>query len=255
MSWVSKVKLETFGKKFADKITELFVKKESGKGLSTNDFTTEEKNKLSGITAGAKPNVKSDWNVTDETSDAFIKNKPTSLPASDVAAWAKAAQKPSYTFGEIGSKPTTLSGYGITDAAAKKHTHSGDDITSIPASKITGMLDIDNIPPAALERCVTVTDDAARLALTSTDVQKGDTVKVTSTGLMYFVKDDTKLNSEAGYEQYTAGSAASVPWTGVTNKPSTFTPSAHTHKTSDLTDFAEITDAEIDAIIAAAFTE
>ena len=41
---------------------------------------------------------------------------PTTLPASDVYAWAKAATKPSYTFSEIGSKPTTLAGYGITDA-------------------------------------------------------------------------------------------------------------------------------------------
>ena len=39
-----------------------------------------------------------------------------SAPASDVYAWAKATEKPSYSFGEITSKPTTLSGYGITDA-------------------------------------------------------------------------------------------------------------------------------------------
>lgn len=36
--------------------------------------------------------------------------------AKDVYAWAKAATKPSYNFSEIGSKPTTISGYGITDA-------------------------------------------------------------------------------------------------------------------------------------------
>ena len=41
---------------------------------------------------------------------------PTTLPASDVSAWAKAVSKPTYTWGEIGGKPTTLSGYGITDA-------------------------------------------------------------------------------------------------------------------------------------------
>ena len=40
---------------------------------------------------------------------------PTSLPASDVYDWAKQPAKPSYTFAEIGSKPTTLAGYGITD--------------------------------------------------------------------------------------------------------------------------------------------
>lgn len=33
-----------------------------------------------------------------------------------LADWAKAANKPSYNFSEIGNKPTTISGYGITDA-------------------------------------------------------------------------------------------------------------------------------------------
>ena len=40
---------------------------------------------------------------------------PTSLPASDVPSWAKAATKPSYTWSEIDKKPSTLSGFGITD--------------------------------------------------------------------------------------------------------------------------------------------
>ena len=53
------------------------VDKVSGKQLSTNDYTTTEKNKLAGIAAGAEVNVQSDWNVTDTSSDAFIKNKPT----------------------------------------------------------------------------------------------------------------------------------------------------------------------------------
>lgn len=41
-----------------------------------------------------------------------------------------AAQTGDYTFAQIGSKPTTLSGYGITDAAALVHVHSAADITS-----------------------------------------------------------------------------------------------------------------------------
>ncbi len=55
------------------------VNKVPGMGLSSNDYTTEEKTKLKGIASGAEVNVKADWNVTDSTSDAFIKNKPTSL--------------------------------------------------------------------------------------------------------------------------------------------------------------------------------
>lgn len=42
-----------------------------------NNFTTTDKNKLDGIEAGAEVNVQSDWNVSDTTSDAFIRNKPT----------------------------------------------------------------------------------------------------------------------------------------------------------------------------------
>lgn len=52
------------------------VDKVSGKGLSTNDYTTAEKNKLAGISYGADVNVQSDWNDTNTSSDAFIKNKP-----------------------------------------------------------------------------------------------------------------------------------------------------------------------------------
>ena len=59
------------------------VDKVTGKGLSTNDYTDAEQTKLSGIASGAEVNVQSDWNVTDDTSDAFIKNKPT-IPAAQV---------------------------------------------------------------------------------------------------------------------------------------------------------------------------
>ncbi|RGY95374.1 hypothetical protein [Clostridium sp. AM58-1XD] len=64
-----------------NKIKSSFVIKETGKGLSSNDYTAGEKTKLSGIAAGAEVNVQADWNITDTASDAFIKNKPSSLPA------------------------------------------------------------------------------------------------------------------------------------------------------------------------------
>lgn len=53
------------------------VDKVSGKGLSTNDYTTTEKNKLAGIASGAEVNVQSDWNQTTTNADDYIKNKPT----------------------------------------------------------------------------------------------------------------------------------------------------------------------------------
>ena len=107
----------------------------------------------------------------------------------------------------------------------------GDNVTistilaNFDASKIaSGTISIDRLPKAALERLVVVANDTARFALTTATAQSGDTVKVTSTGKMYLIKDESKLSSEDGYEPYTASSASSVPWSGVTGKPSTFTP-------------------------------
>lgn len=106
---------------------------------------------------------------------------------------------------------------------------------SVPASGITGVIDLSHIPQGALERVVTVANQAARFALTTANVQLGDTVKQTDTGLMYIVVNESKLNSADGYMEYTAGtatnaakaqeavhatSATNVDWTGVKNIPS-----------------------------------
>lgn len=98
-------------------------------------------------------------------------------------------------------------------------------LANFDASKIaSGTISIDRLPKAALERLIVVADDTDRFALTTATAQSGDTVKVTSTGKMYLIKDESKLSSEDGYEPYTASQASSVPWSGVTGKPSTFTP-------------------------------
>lgn len=101
------------------------VDKVTGKALSTNDYTTAEKQKLAGIAAGAGVNVQPDWSITDTASDAYIKNRPSSMPASDVSAWAKASAKPSYSWTEIGSKPSAFT--------PSSHTHTQKQITDMPS--------------------------------------------------------------------------------------------------------------------------
>lgn len=49
--------LQSFANKYAEKIDSLFVRKVSGKGLSTNDYTTDDKDKLNTISDGAEVNV------------------------------------------------------------------------------------------------------------------------------------------------------------------------------------------------------
>ena len=99
--------------------------------------------RLKKVEGGALASV--DWSI--------IQNKPTSMPASDVPAWAKAATKPSYAWSEITgkpnefnpaahshsfasllNKPTTLQGYGITDAASISHTHAFSQLQDKPTT-------------------------------------------------------------------------------------------------------------------------
>ena len=111
---------------------------------------------------------------------------------------------------------------GRMTTAEGKVTTLESEIKAIDATWITtGKISLDRLPHGALERCVVVADDDARFALTTDKVQNGDTVKVTGTGLMYFIIDDQRLNEAAGYEVYTAGTASAVDWSGITNKPTT----------------------------------
>lgn len=67
-----------------NRIVSFFVQKEDGKGLSSNDYTTAEKNKLAGIESGAEVNVQSDWNQTNTSADDYIKNKPSVYTKTEV---------------------------------------------------------------------------------------------------------------------------------------------------------------------------
>ena len=120
------------------------VDKIVGKGLSTNDYTTNEKNKLAGIASGAEVNVQSDWNAV--SGDAMILNKPTSLPASDVSDWAKAKTKPSYTAAEVGAVAT--SSYTANDVLNKLKTVDGSG-SGLDADTVRGFTIAKSVPSDA----------------------------------------------------------------------------------------------------------
>ena len=152
-------------------------------------------------------------------SDKFKYNPVTNNLTVNVTG--NAATASSVAWDNITGKPSTY-----TPSA---HNHNDSTITSLNASKLFGTIDIARLPHGALERLVIVEDDTARFKLTTANIQLGDTVKVTKTEKMYYVVDESKLSSEAGYSVYTAGTATSVPWSGVTEKPSSYPPASHNH--------------------------
>ena len=200
------------------------------------------------VTAGTNPTTLAGYGIT----DAAAKNHTHNYAGSTSAGGAANSVANSiaiklnggategtnlFTFNGSAAKTINITPSGI-GAAAAKHTHQSADIVSLDAAKLTGTISIDRLPAGALERCIVVPDDTARKALTTAKAQVGDTVKVTDTGHMYMIVDDSKLDDDTGYVEYTAGSASSVPWSGVTGKPTTLagygitdaSKSDHTHK-------------------------
>lgn len=101
-------------------------------------------------------------------------------------------------------------------------TLNADRLPEIPISKI---------PAAALERLYVVESQSAAMSLT---IQEGDVVQIGSGGPMYFCVSESASTFATKFKEFTAGSATSVPWSGVTGKP-TFATVATSGSYNDLT--------------------
>ena len=97
------------------KLNSLFVRKETGKGLSTNDYTSAEKAKLAGVAAGANNYVLPA--PTASTIGGVKAGNNVTIPEDGTisAPYAKTADV-NTALGKKADVATTLKGYGITDA-------------------------------------------------------------------------------------------------------------------------------------------
>lgn len=160
-----------------------------------------------------------------------ITDFPTSLPASDVSAWAKASTKPTYTASEVGAAPTS-------------HTHTKSQITDLT----------DYTLPKATKTTLGGVKVGDGLSITtdgtlSADVVGGEpdeylkSASISGNELTLVKKDNTTITfipTTGG-----GGSAERVDWANVYNKPDTFPPSAHNH------DDRYYTESEVDTKLAA----
>lgn len=92
----------------------------AGTGLTLNGTAFDHSNSVTAQTTSKLVPIKFDaqGHITEVGSEV------TSLPASDVSAWAKAANKPSYTYSEVG-------------AASSSHTHTTSLATSTGTSTVS----------------------------------------------------------------------------------------------------------------------
>ena len=105
--------------------------------------------------------------------------------------------------GKEGTQTATTAFKGNQDVEINLNQVDASIIASVNGSKIP----LDALPDGAVERLVKVENESARFALTTDNVQLGDTVLQMDTEVMYVVVDVDHLDSEAGYQEYAAGTA------------------------------------------------
>lgn len=173
---------------------------------------------------------------------AQITDFPTSMPASDVYAWAKAASKPSYTIGEVsGNLPASrISG---TIAAANLPSYVDDvleyaSLSEFPtkgeSGKIYTALDTNKIYRWSGSAYVVISEtialgtthssagygDESRAAYNHSTKTSGNPHHVTKIDVGLGNVDNTADSAKSVKYATSAGSAGSVAWSNVSGRPS-----------------------------------
>ncbi|WP_259391658.1 tail fiber protein [Paenibacillus sp. 1011MAR3C5] len=207
------------------------VDKESGKGLSSEDYTTAEKSKLAGIAAGAN-------------NYAHPSTHPPSIIAQDAnSRFVSDAEKSTWN-AKASSTVATASTAGLLSAADKTKLDgiaAGAQVNSVSsvagktgAVTLTkadvGLGSVENYGIASQAQAEA--GAAANVYMTPERTAQAIAVKLSGTGngdmlrSVYDSNDDGKVNA--------ADAADTVPWAGVTGKPSTFPSAAHQHSAADI---------------------
>lgn len=243
---------------FWQKIKNLFVVKENGKGLSTNDYTTAEKNKLAGIAEGAT-------NVTVDTALSSSSTNPVQNKVINTA---------------LGNKVDKVSGKGLSTndfTTAEKNKLAGistgaNKTTVDPSLSETSSNPVQN---QVVKKALDLKAPLASPALTGTPTAPTATVGTNTTQIATTAFVSTAItNAVSGITQFSYEVVASLPATGVNGKIYLV---AHSHGTGDAydeyiwtgseyekigntdidlsgymltTDMVAITNAEIDTIVA-----
>ena len=173
---------------------------------------------------------------------AQITDFPTSMPASDVYAWAKAASKPSYTISEVsGNLPASrISG---TISAANLPSYVDDVLeyaslskfpTTGESGKIYTALDTNKIYRWSGSAYVVISEtvalgtthssagygDESRAAYNHSTKTSGNPHHVTKTDVGLGNVDNTADSAKSVKYATSAGSAGSVAWSNVSGRPS-----------------------------------
>lgn len=183
---------------FWQKIVNKFVAKEDGKGLSSNDYTTAEKTKLSGIAEGANKTTVEDSLTSTSSTNALSANQGKVLDE------------------RISAINDNMENLGAGDMLKSKYdiNNNGQVDKADDADKLGGQL------PAYYAK--------------ATDIPKNVSALENDAGYAKTSEIDTKLTKKAN-DADLAKVAKSGSYNDLVDKPEDFAPTEHIHEMADVT--------------------
>ena len=231
-----------------------------------------------------KPTTLAGYGVTDGVNAVSVTGNGNAVTSASIDGHTLTLTKGStfslsghtHTFASLTSKPTTIAGYGITDAYTKAQVDSTiAKYLPLAGGTITGVLTVNGIATfkskVAIGDIYIINDGSGNLYVQKTDGKTAANFYATGGITAYVAGTSTSggggLNASViSYARiiegsYTDADLTSIPnayaikalssridniatelgglslsWNNITGKPSTFAPSAHTHKWAEITD-------------------
>ena len=185
---------------FWQKIVNKFVAKETGKRLSTNDFTNELKTKLDGISEGANKTTVEDVLTSTSSTNALSANQGKVLD--------RKIQDLADDMGNLGYGDMLKSEYDTDNNGKVDNADNADKLNGQSADYYAKATDIKT-------KFSELTNDGA--------------VQYTSQTLTDTQKAQARTNIGAGTSSFSGS------YNDLTDKPTDFAPTEHTHETSEVT--------------------
>ena len=276
----------TWGNWSQDKLTDTVYTHPSytAKSNGLYKITVNSTGHVSGTTAVTKSDITAlgipstdtnTWRPLGTTADTACAGNDSRLsnarPASDVSAWAKASTKPTYTWNEIESKPSTFTPASHSHNAISMY---GSNTINSTANDTTTKWGLYNNSIHFYSNTNRLTDQPSQYGflhnISSGNAEVHQVWYEQASGSVYHRGGNAsgwagswrRFLDTGNYNSYvptktgggasgtwginitgkattagTADIANSVAWGNVSGKPSTYTPSSHTHTKSQITDF------------------
>ena len=195
---------------FWQKIVNKFVAKETGKGLSTNDFTNELKTKLDGIAKGANKTTVEDVLTSTSTTNALSANQGKVLD--------EKIQGLSDSMGNLGYGDMLKTKYDTDNNGKVDNADNADKLNGQSADYYAKATDVK-------DKFSQLTNDGA--------------VQYTSQSLSNEQKAQARTNIGAGTSSFSGS------YNDLTDRPTDFAPETHSHEISDVNGLSDALDGKV----------